>query len=108
MNLDPVSKSRLFDWHEALAHPVTSGVVFSLVGLIFLAFVIIFALRGLKKINAETFQELKARTLTWAWLTPLMIVPILAGAAWTMLGILVVSVLCYREMHGRPGCFGTM
>ena len=28
MNLDPVSKARLFDWREALEHPVTSGVVF--------------------------------------------------------------------------------
>ena len=74
-------------------------------GLIIIAFVIIYALRGLKKINAETFQELKARTLTWAWLTPLMIVPILAGAAWTMLSILVLSVLCYCEYAPATGLF---
>jgi hypothetical protein len=42
MTLDPVSKKRLFDWQEALAHPVTSGVVFSLVGLVVLALIIIF------------------------------------------------------------------
>ena len=101
MNLDPVSKKRLFDWQEALAHPVTSGVVFGLVGLIVLAFVV----NGLKKINAETFKELKARTLTWAWLTPVMIIPILAGAAWTMLGIVVLSVLCYREYARATGLF---
>ena len=84
---------------------MTSGVVFSLVGLVVLALIIIFSFSGLKKINGETFQELKARTLTWAWLTPLMILPLLAGAALTMLEIVVLSILCYRESARETGVF---
>ena len=105
MTMDAISKQRLFDWHQALAHPVTKGLVACLIGLLIIAFVIIFALRALNRIDAATFQELKARTLTWAWLTPLLILPILAGAAWTMLGILVLSILCYREYARATGLF---
>jgi phosphatidate cytidylyltransferase len=42
---------------------------------------------------------------SWSALVILLGVPVLAGAAWTMLAVLVIAILCYREYARATGLF---
>jgi phosphatidate cytidylyltransferase len=42
---------------------------------------------------------------SWLIIIPLMGLPVLAGAAWTILAVLVLSLLCYREFARATGLF---
>ncbi|MFP6906451.1 MAG: phosphatidate cytidylyltransferase [Verrucomicrobiota bacterium] len=103
--LDPASRQRLFGYEQAFEHPVTCWITIGLAVLLSLSFVICLILGRTGKISPESGRELLARNKTWALLIPLMLLPILAGALWTMLGVLVLSLLCYREYARATGLF---
>lgn len=103
--LDPASRQRLFGYEQAFEHPVTCWITIGLAVLLSLSFVICLILGRTGKISPESRSELLARNKTWALLIPLMLLPILAGALWTMLGVLVLSLLCYREYARATGLF---
>ncbi len=105
MSLDALTMNRLFGYESAFDHPVTRWIVSVAAALLVIAFLLIFALGKWGRLSAETYRELVARTVTWAWLVPLLFLPILAGAAWTMVGVLMLSILCYREYAFATGLF---
>jgi phosphatidate cytidylyltransferase len=102
---DPVSRQRLFGYDQAFEHPVTCWVSVTLVVLMLLSFVICGLMGKTGKLSPESRRELRARNTTWAVLIPLMLLPILAGAFWTMLGVFALSLLCYREYARATGLF---
>jgi phosphatidate cytidylyltransferase len=57
--------------------------------------------RGL--IGAETDRELRRRYDSWLFLAPALLIPILLGAAWTIVGVGILSLLCYREYVRATG-----
>jgi phosphatidate cytidylyltransferase len=89
--------SRLFDWSQAFAHPVTQWIVLLLVVLLAISAGLIFVLRAVGKTSDALHRELVHRYLSWLVLVPMIVVPILAGAAWTILAVGILSVACYRE-----------
>jgi len=48
-------------------------------------------------------RELFDRWKSWLVLTPLMLGPILLGAFWTMLGVALLGICCYRECSRAAG-----
>ena len=44
---------------------------------------------------------------TWSWLVlvPVLGVPVLLGAAWTMAAVTLLSLFCYREYARATGLF---
>src|SRR5262249_32072374 len=56
-------------------------------------------------IDDKLRAELMLRYRSWLVLTPLLLAPILLGAAWTILGVGVLSLLCYREYARATGLF---
>jgi len=103
--LDPVSRQRLFGYEQAFEHSVTCWITVGLAVLLSLSFVLCLFLSKTGRISPESGKELLARNKTWTLLIPLMLLPILAGALWTMLGVLVLSLLCYREYARATGLF---
>jgi phosphatidate cytidylyltransferase len=103
--MSPEAQERLFGAEHAFDHPVTLAVTVALVLLLLLAPAVIWLLVWLGRIDARLRAELLLRYRSWLVLTPLILVPILLGAAWTILGVGVLSLLCYREYARATGLF---
>ena len=98
-------RRRFFGADEAFDHPVTLVVTLVLAALLLLAPAVIRLLARSGRIDAKARIELMLRYKSWLVLTPLLLVPILLGAAWTILGIGFLSLLCYREYARATGLF---
>ncbi|MFO0876897.1 MAG: phosphatidate cytidylyltransferase [Gemmataceae bacterium] len=103
--MSPETWERLFGATHAFDHPVTLVVTLALVVLLVVTPAIIWLLARLGRIDAKLRTELMLRYWSWLVLTPLLLVPILLGAAWTMVGISMLSLLCYREYARATGLF---
>src|SRR5262249_8903161 len=90
---------------HAFDHPVTVAVTLALAVVLLLVPVIIWLLGRLGRIDDLQRTELLQRYYSWLVLTPLLLGPILLGAAWTILGIGVLSLLCYNEYARATGLF---
>lgn len=96
---------RLFSPQHAFDHPVTIVIVVALTSVLALSPVIIRIL-GVRGLISEVHrQELWVRWRSWLVIAPLLVGPILLGAAWTILGVGLLSLLCYREYARATGLF---
>jgi phosphatidate cytidylyltransferase len=96
---------RLFGLRHAFDDPVTVVLTFAVVGLLLLAPLLIFITTRAAKSTAEKRKELWDRYRSWIWLVLLILIPILAGAFWTILAVATLSFLCYREYARITGLF---
>jgi phosphatidate cytidylyltransferase len=103
--MKPETIQRLFGYEHAFADGVTIAVTVALVAV--LAFVpgLYLLLARLGKTPEPLRSELWRRYFSWLVLVPVLLVPILLGAFWTILGIGVLSILCYREYARGVGLF---
>jgi phosphatidate cytidylyltransferase len=99
------ARERLFGASQAFEHPVTLVVALTLAALLLLAPAVIWLLVRLGRVDARLRAELMLRYRSWLVLTPLLLVPILLGAAWTIIGAGILSLLCYREYARATGLF---
>ncbi|MCX7017293.1 MAG: phosphatidate cytidylyltransferase [Candidatus Sumerlaeota bacterium] len=96
---------RLFGWRHAFDHPVTVGLVVFVAAALFVAWIAIAVLRRLGKVGDAEYEDLRLRLRSWLVLIPLMLLPVLLGAAWTIGGVAILSLLCYREFARATGLF---
>jgi phosphatidate cytidylyltransferase len=94
---------RLFGAWHAFDHSITTVVTVAVAALLVLTPVVIWLLSWRGRIDAKLKGELMLRYRSWLVLTPLILVPILLGAAWTILGIGILSLLCFREYAFATG-----
>jgi phosphatidate cytidylyltransferase len=99
------TRRRLFDPRDALDHPVTVGVVAAIVGVLVLAAAVTYLLRRTGKIGDKLHRELVDRIRSWALMAPVIVGPVLLGAAWVIASLLVLAILCYREFARATGLF---
>lgn len=100
-----VVRERLFGFHHAFDSPVTLWITIAVVAVLVLAALVIWLLRATGKTSSALHDELVKRVISWAVMAPLLLGPVLLGAAWTILGIGILSVLCYREFARATGFF---
>lgn len=96
---------RLFGYQHAFDHQVTVWLVLLVVGVLVFAPLSIAGAVWFGRVVEPQRTELRKRYLSWLLLAPLIVVPILLGAFWMMLGIMLLSLLCYREYARVTGCF---
>src|SRR5216117_2124617 len=96
---------RLFGFRHAFDHPVTVMVTLTAVVLLVLAPLLIFSTTQAAKSTANKRKELWDRYRSWIWLVLLILIPILAGAFWTIVAVATLSFLCYREYARITGLF---
>lgn len=101
--MNPATRERLFGYHHALDHPVTCGIVIAVAVALLITPVLIAVLLRSGKINEVKHNELSSRFRPWLVLSILMILPVLLGAAWTILAITLLSVFCFREYARATG-----
>jgi len=78
---------RLFGFRHAFDHPVTVFVTVTAVVLLILAPLLILITTRAAKSSAEKQKELWDRYRSWIWLVLCILIPILAGAFWTILAV---------------------
>jgi phosphatidate cytidylyltransferase len=100
-----MTAERLWGWRHAFDHAVTQWIALGCVSLLLLAAAAIVILSAAGAISAPLQRELWLRTASWAVIIPLLIVPVLAGAAWTIAATTVLALLCYNEYARVTGLF---
>lgn len=101
---DP-TRERLFGWRHALDHPATVWLLVSVVAVLVFATTLVAVLDRLGKLTPELRRELRLRLWSWCLLVPALVLPVLLGAFWAMLGVTVLGLLCFREFARATGLF---
>ncbi len=105
VGMNDTTWQRLFGFRHAFDHRVTVIVTLTAVALLVLAPLLIFITTRAAKSTAEKRKELWDRYRSWIWLALCILIPILAGAFWTILAVATLSLLCYREYARITGLF---
>jgi phosphatidate cytidylyltransferase len=103
--MSPAARDRLFGFSHAFDNPVTMVVSLVVGSLLLLAPMLIWWLAWTERIDRKMKSELITRYWSWLVITPLILGPILLGAALTIVGIAILSLLCYREYARATGLF---
>jgi phosphatidate cytidylyltransferase len=103
--MDPIARERLFGFRHAFDSPVTLWITIAVIAALLIASVIIWLLHTGGRTSDKLHDELVQRVVSWAVMTPLLLGPVLLGAAWTILAVAILSVLCYREFARATGFF---
>jgi phosphatidate cytidylyltransferase len=103
--MNNLTYERLFGFRHAFGDPVTVALSVAIVALLLLAPIVILVVTRGARLSAERTKELWDRYRSWIWLAMSILVPILAGAFWTILAVAVLSFLCYREYARITGLF---
>jgi phosphatidate cytidylyltransferase len=97
------ARERLLGYQRAFDEPVTLWIVVGLACALVIAPLIIFAATTALHADDKLRDELWKRYRSWLVLVPLMTVPVLLGALWTILAAALLSLLCYREFSRVTG-----
>src|SRR4029077_1936906 len=103
--MSEITRERLFGFRHAFDDRVT--LVLTLSGLILLLLAPVLILIATRTANStgDKRKELWDRYRSWIWLALFILIPILAGACWTILAVATLSFLCYREYARITGLF---
>ena len=103
--MDPIARERLFGFRHAFDSPVTLWITIAVIAALFIRirYHLVAAAGG--RTSDKLHDELVKRVVSWAVMTPLLLGPVLLGAAWTILAVAILSVLCYREFARATGFF---
>jgi phosphatidate cytidylyltransferase len=96
---------RLFGWRQVFDDPVTLGIVAAIAAAMLIGGCILSWLVRRGNLASNTRTELLQRFRSRLVLVPVMLVLLLLGAAWTILGISCLSLLCYRDFARATGLF---
>lgn len=96
---------RLFDPRSAFDNEITLVVVVGIFAALLLAKVLITWGTRSQRFSAATQQELASRLRSWLILVIAIVTPILLGAAFVVVAVWVLSLLCYREYARTVGIF---
>jgi len=103
--MSQATRERLFGFHHAFDNRVTVILTLTAVLLLLLApILILIVIRGANS-SSDKKKELWDRYRSWIWLALFILIPILAGAFWTILAVATLSFLCYREYARITGLF---
>src|SRR6266567_3400505 len=103
--MNNVTWQRLFGFSHAFDDPVTVVLTLAVAALLLLAPLLIFSTTRAAKSTADKRKELWDRYRSWIRLVLCILIPILAGAFWTILAVATLSLLCYREYARITGLF---
>jgi phosphatidate cytidylyltransferase len=100
-----VTAARLFGWRHGFDHPVTLWIVVGIALALVVATLATIVLGKTGVIGEALRQELWLRTRSWMVIVLLIVIPVLAGAFWTICLICILGIVCYREYARATGLF---
>jgi phosphatidate cytidylyltransferase len=103
--MDAATRERLFGVSHAFDQPVVRWLVIVLGVVLAVTPLLFIALTWLGKVDVKLRKELWDRYLSWLVFVPLMVGPVLLGAAWVIGAVGVLGIACYREFARATGLF---
>jgi phosphatidate cytidylyltransferase len=103
--MDAVVRERLFDASTAFASPVVRWAVIALAGVLVAAPGAIGLMSATGVAHDKLRKDLWDRYQSWLIFIPLMLGPILLGAAWVIGAVGVLGLACYSEFARATGLF---
>ena len=103
--MNQITRERLFGFRHAFDDRVTVVLTLIAIVLFVLAPLLIFVVTQAANSTSDKRKELWDRYRSWIWLAAFILIPILAGAFWTILAVATLSFLCYREYARITGLF---
>ena len=103
--MDPKAWERLFDFRQALNEPAVVLIVGLLILLLSVTPPIILMLDRLVGLDSALRHDLWRRYVSWLIMVPIIAAPVLLGAAWTILAVAILSLLCFGEFAAATGLF---
>ena len=103
--MNPAARERLFGYQHAFDQQVVLVLVLVIAAILVVAPLVMLLLAKLGKTSADLRRELVRRYPSWLLIAPAVIVPVLLGAFWTILVVMILSILCYREFARATGLF---
>jgi phosphatidate cytidylyltransferase len=100
-----MTAERLFGWRHGFDHVVTLWLTGGVAALLAFAAAAIFLLSRAGVISEALRGELWRRTASWAVMGPLLVIPVLLGALWTITVVAVIALACYAEFARATGLF---
>jgi len=99
------TSQRLFGTRSAFDDPFVAYAALAVTALLAITPVVIFILDKSGIASERLVKDLWDRWRSWLILAPLMCLPILLGAAYAIVAVGVLSLLCYREYARATGLF---
>lgn len=103
--MDVATTARWFDYSQALDNRFFIIAGIGIGALLLISLLLTTVLSRLEKISGERSKELYSRIFTWVALVIAIGAPLFFGAFWTILGLLFLSIFCYREFARITGLF---
>lgn len=103
--MSPSARQRLFDPTIAFDHPATPVLLGVVAAALVVPPIVLGLGRALRFMSADQRRDVWRRYLPWLVIVPLVGIPILLGAFWTILGVAVLAFLCFREYARATGLF---
>ena len=103
--MDPKAWERLLNFRQSMDEPVVVLIVGLLILLLSVTPLIIFMLDRLVGFDPALRHDLWRRYVSWLIMVPIILVPVLLGAAWTILAVAALSLLCFLEFVAATGLF---
>jgi phosphatidate cytidylyltransferase len=103
--VNSVARTRLFDPTVAFDHEATLPLLIALAIVLAIPPLVLWLGAALGFITAEIRRDIWKRYLPWLIIVPVIGVPILLGAFWTILGVLALAYFCFREYARATGLF---
>lgn len=102
------TSERLFGYQHAFNHPFTKWMVIVIGSVFVVSWVVNQVLWRTGLTSREQYDDIRVRWKSWVWVALAVLTPILLGAAWVILAVMVLSLLCYREFARATGLFREM
>jgi phosphatidate cytidylyltransferase len=99
------SAPELWGLHGSLGDPVIQMLLAIIAGLLAVAGAAILVLNVMGKLGPEMRSELVKRTIAWAVMAPIVVIPVLLGKLPTTVLVTLLSLACYREFARATGLF---
>src|SRR5947199_10526556 len=103
--MSQLTRERLFGFRHAFDDRVTVVLTLTALVLFLLAPVLILIVTRTANSTADKRKELWDRYRSWIWLALFIVIPILAGAFWTILAVATLSFLCLWDYARITGLF---
>lgn len=99
------AQQRLFGIAGAFEHPATRGFVAGIAAALVIAPLVVLAFSAAGRIDAQKRAKILTTWRSWLLLAPLLVLPVLLGAAWVIGGAAILALACHREFARVTGLF---
>jgi phosphatidate cytidylyltransferase len=103
--MNPIAWARLFDFRPAFHEPAVVVIVGLLVLLLTVTPLVLLLLDRAGRLDSAGKDDLWRRYRSWLIMVPVIALPVLLGAAWTILAVTALSLLCFGEFAAATGLF---